>query len=122
MTSTEKHEFAEKLKNFSLKELTSLLTGGKLDKIFTEIVLDFICSNYEEIPLVRFNKSIKNIPESYPQTLKANLTIVKVCAREIIERLGDLDDVNSILDIEAIVNHQIRITKALINKNDLLIS
>lgn len=113
MTSTDKHEFVEKLKNFSLKELTSLLMSGKLDKICTEILQDFICSNYEESHLVRFNKSIKGIPEDYPQSLKEKLTRARVCAREIVERLGDFNDVNSLLDIESRVNQQIRVTKAL---------
>lgn len=104
--------------DLSISELLDMLVSDPTNEGIRKFIEKKISENYELKPFIRCKKSLENLDKQLiPLELRSFIEPTRTCARIIIERLGDFSDINSISQIETIVNHQIGLTKNLMTIN-----
>jgi hypothetical protein len=102
----------------SISELLDMLAFDPTNQGTRESIEKIISKNYELKPLVRFNKSLKNLEkELSSQESIDTVESARTCALQIIENFGDFNPILTIRDVEIIVNHQIGTAKKLMTIN-----
>jgi len=106
-------DFLSKLKNLHLSQLLKYLESKSLEEEFRTALIQYICKNYTEIPVVKLHRSIDDLNNSsiIPDKIKSGILNARYCANEIIERLEDLSQINNLDYIKTIVYEQIEISK-----------
>ncbi|NVN97244.1 hypothetical protein HXX01_03380 [Candidatus Nomurabacteria bacterium] len=114
MTKEDQNELNEKFSNLSMSELLEVLSEKATPKKLKEQIKMFMCENFEHTTQFQFLRAVKEIEESkFNEAQKIYLINVKICTRDIKQSL-ELESIDSLALIGAIVEDKITIAKQLI--------
>ena len=100
------------LKKLPLSKIIDFFDMETMEESQRKVLKEFICQNFEKKPVIRLRDSIEKLAEEkIHHVLKSKIMTARYCAEEILERLGDLGDINTLSDIEVIITQQIKTSK-----------
>lgn len=105
------------MEDLELSELLELLSNDTTDQSTKRNAINIVLKNFQEKPLIRYNRSIKNLEETKRQELKVVIESARKCALNIIMEFGDFNLINTISQVESISSNQIHVAKNLMTIN-----
>lgn len=106
------------MEDLTLAQLLNLLKMDTTDQDTKESVIKIILENFNEKPLVRYNRSLTHLErEISSKMLQNEAQTARLCALNIIEEFGDFNPINNISQLELIITTQIENAKEYPIKN-----